>query len=106
MPAFAAGEEGDLLRLVLGEIEDRIAPAAERAEHALTRLDATPEPGPMRAAWRYLVDTVAEQFASSASRGVSQRLMELELAVSLMACWARMVEVDLALGTEVAAETA
>ena len=60
----------------------------------------------MRAAWRYLLETVAEQFASSASRGASQRLMELELAVSLMACWARVVEVDLALAASVPAEMA
>lgn len=104
LPAFPPGEEGDLLRLVLGEIEAQIAPSAGRAEAALARLDDTPEPGPMRAAWRYLVDTVAEQFATAASRSVSQRLLELELAVSLMACWARVVEVDLALAVPETAE--
>lgn len=104
LPPFPEGEAGDLLRLVAGEIVQRIAPAAARADRALAELPATPEPGPMRAAWRYLVDTVADQFATSGSRSVSQRLMELELAVSLMACWARVVEVDLALAAAVPTE--
>lgn len=106
LPPFPEGEGGDLLRLVAGAIAQRIGPVAARVDRALAGLPATPEPGPMRAAWRYLVDTVADQLTNSGSRSVSQRLMELELAVSLMACWARVVEVDLALAAPVPTEMA
>ena len=95
LPDFAAGDEGDLLRDVAGGI-------AARLERVTPRLsDVLSKPGGLRslaASWRHLSTTMAEH-AVAASATPAQRLMEADLAVSLVECWTRAAEVDRALAS-------
>lgn len=95
LPDFAAGDEGDLLRDVAGGI-------AARLERVTPRLsDILSKPGGLRSlatSWRHLSTTMAEH-AVAASATPAQRLMEADLAVSLVECWTRAAEVDRALAS-------
>lgn len=90
LPAFGADDEGRLLRSLVDDIAARIAPAAARVAAA----EASPLGGAMRASLDHIALTAPAHWREATGRSVSQRLMELELVVALMECWARIVEVD------------
>jgi hypothetical protein len=94
LPDFAAGDEGDLLRDVGARISARVEPLAARATRALARADPS---GPLRASWHHLATTMDAHFGAAPVRTSSQRLMELELAVALVECWTRVIDLDWAL---------
>lgn len=98
LPDFGAGEQGDLLRDVAAWVGLRVEPAAARVNSAMEHSEML---AGLRPSWRHLATTMAEHFvASSASapmRTPVQQLMELELSVALVECWAGAAELDLAL---------
>ena len=118
LPDFGSGEEADLLRGIAAEISARL----ERATPRLCAVVAAPHAaGGLAASWRHLSTTMAGQAAkadatvadgtttdataadattadaTTADGTAAQRLMEADLAVSLIECWTRAAEMDRAL---------
>jgi len=91
---FGTGEEADLFRDVAAGIAARL----EQATPRLVAVTAKPQGlGSLTPSWRHLSTTMAEHdLAPDAT--IAQRLMEADLAVSLIECWTRAAEMDRALG--------
>jgi hypothetical protein len=90
LPAFEAGEEGDLLRDLAHGIGARLQAAMKRER------EVAPSPH-LAAARSHLAATMREHFAAAAQVSVAQRLMEADLAVALLGCATRVAQFDLAL---------
>ena len=93
LPDFPAGEEGDLLRDVAGRISARLTAVAQRHAAVTAEPSGTESLAP---SWRHLASTIAEH-RIAADATLAQRLMEADLAVSLIECWTRAAEMDRAL---------
>ena len=93
LPDFPAGEEGDLLRDVAGRISARLTAVAQRHAAVTAGPSGTESLAP---SWRHLASTIAEH-RIAADATLAQRLMEADLAVSLIECWTRAAEMDRAL---------
>ena len=96
LPDFGTGQEADLLRGIA-------AAHAKRLEHATRRLSAitaaSRDFGSLGPSWRHLSTTMA-QHQAAADATIGQRLMEADLAVSLIECWTRAAEMDRALASQ------
>jgi hypothetical protein len=93
LPAFAPGEEGDLLRDVATRVCARLAPASEQCAAMMHHAG---ELAALLPSWRHLASTIAGHVAA-APRLPAQQLMELELSVALVECWTRTAKFELAL---------
>jgi len=95
LPDFGGGDEGDLLRDVAARIAARLETISPRLAAAI----ASPRGiEGLVLSWKHLSTTMAEHRVSSDAT-VAQRLMEADLAVSLVECWTRAADVDRALGS-------
>ena len=94
LPDFGSGDEGALLRDVATGIGRRFAIAAER--FASVRDDGTPSA--LLASWQHFAQALAEH-RLAADAAASQRLMDVDLAVSLIECWTRLAELDRSLAS-------
>ncbi|MGE5169347.1 MAG: hypothetical protein ACM3JC_03130 [Rudaea sp.] len=82
---LGAGGEADLLRDLASRLSQRIAPAAD---HAAAVMMESAGDDDLLPAWRHLASAVGARDVSQAT--VAQRLMEAELAISLLECWTRV----------------
>ena len=88
-----SGDEGDLLRDVAAGIETRLARVTPPPGGTFADLTAAESLAP---SWRHLASAIAEhRVAADATR--AQRLMDADLAVSLIECWTRVAGLDRAL---------
>jgi hypothetical protein len=94
LPDFGAGDEGDLLRDVAAHAAERIDPVSARVVLAMKHVGRL---STLRASWDHMAATMEEHFDSASKRTPAQQLMELELSIALVECWARVAELDLAL---------
>jgi hypothetical protein len=95
LPDFPSGEEGDLLRDVVARIVTRLETISAR----LAAVVGTPRAlERLAASWRHLSTTIGEHHVAAGAT-VAQRLMEVDLVVSLIECWTRAAEVDRALAS-------
>jgi hypothetical protein len=98
LPDPGAGEEGDLLRDLAAGIEARIEPAAGRAAIVLKETDRFARWMP---SYDHLAATIDSHLSSPPTRQPAQVLMELDLSVALLECWARAAQCDLALAAAI-----
>ena len=94
LPPFDAGTEGDLARDVAARIAARLETIAPRLIAVIAAPRGLERLAP---AWRHLATTMTAHAAADATP--AQRLMEADLAVSLIECWTRAAEVDRALAS-------
>jgi hypothetical protein len=97
LPDLAAGDEGDLERGVATSVAERldsIVPCFARLAADTQGLER------LVPSWRHFADAVARH--ASADATVAQRLMEIELVVSIAECWTRAAEFDRALARHAA----
>jgi hypothetical protein len=93
LPDFGGGDEGDLLRDVAARIAARLATVTPR----LAEITAKPARAEsLVPSWRHLASTIAEH-RIAADATPAQRLMDADLAVSVIECWTRAAEMDRAL---------
>jgi len=96
LPDFGTGEEADLFR-------DIAAGIAARLERATPRLSAViavaHRRGRLAPSWRHL-STTMPRHSLTADATLAQRLMEVDLGVSLIECWTRTAEMDRALESQ------
>jgi len=93
VPVLAPGEEADLARDVQAGIRARLDAVTERA-HAALADETAPR---LRASCAHLVSTLSEHLSARTDATPAQALMEADLAVALLECCTRVVEVDRAL---------
>jgi hypothetical protein len=93
LPEAPTDEEDALLR----EIASGIAARREAAEPRLLSMMERGVPTSLQPSWRHLAETMAAHWESAVSRTAAQQLMEAELAVSLIECFAHAAEFDRAL---------
>jgi hypothetical protein len=94
LPPPGPGEEGALLAEITAWIAARIEPLAARSAEVTKHRARL---GRLRPAYDHLLATTASQAGETRERTPAQALMELELEVSLLECWTRVAEIDLAL---------
>lgn len=93
LPDFGTGEEADLFRGVAAGIGARLEAVSPR----LAAVIAEPHGlGNLAPSWQHLATTMHEHRVA-ADATLAQRLMEADLAVSLIECWMRAAEMDRAL---------
>jgi hypothetical protein len=90
---FGTGEHGELVHGVASGIAARLEAVSPRFAAVSVDPRALANLAP---SWRHLASTIAGH-ALSAHATVAQRLMEADLAVSLVECWTRAAEMDRAL---------
>jgi hypothetical protein len=93
LPDFGGGDEGDLLRDIAARIAVELESSSARAAAVMTH--ATDLDG-LHPSWRHLTSAIAGH-PEDADRTPAQQLLEVELMVSLLACWTRVAEMDVAL---------
>jgi hypothetical protein len=96
LPDPGGGEEGDLLRDISTGIAARIEPAAHQASLVLKETARLIRWTP---AYDHLAAAIEDHLPQTSTRNPAQALMELDLSVALLECWARAAEWDLALAT-------
>jgi hypothetical protein len=96
LPESGNDEYADLLGDVATGIATRLARIAPRVSALHDFTGAGRSLGPC---WRQLASTLAEH-AGAADATIAQRLMEADLAVALIECWARVAEMDRALAPD------
>jgi hypothetical protein len=94
LPSPGAGAEGALLGEIAAAIKVRIVPLATRAAEAMRHPERLVR---LKPAYDHLLLAMAAHGAGSLERTAAQSLMELELGVTLLECWTRVAELDLAL---------
>ena len=95
LPDFGGGDEGDLMRDVATRTAARLEVISPRLAVAIASPRGIESLVP---SWQHLSTTMAEHHVGSDAT-VAQRLMEADLAVSLVECWTRAAEVDRALAS-------
>lgn len=93
LPDFGTGEEAGLFRDVAAGIAARLERVTPRLSAVIAEQRGLADLAP---SWRHLSTTMTEH-AVAGDATVAQRLMEADLAVSLLECWTRAAEVDRAL---------
>lgn len=97
-----ASGPGAVARAVADDLRRRLAPAAEGLRAALGGLAGMrdPEHQQMLAAWIHVAETGAAALAAGQAgrRPTAERLLQVELAVSLCEAWQRFVEANRRLG--------
>ena len=93
LPEFGPDEEGALLHDVAAAIARRLEVTGPK----LAVLKHGSMPRRLQPAWRHLAQTMTAHWDRPAERTISQQLMEAELAVGLIECFARSAEFDRAL---------
>jgi hypothetical protein len=97
-----AGEYGSVVRSLAADLAGRLAPAADSLRKALRLLSRRPGPEARRilSAWNHLAWQAAEVLAQPglSRRPMAERLMHVELALSLWEAWRRLAEAELCLG--------
>ncbi|HVO88976.1 MAG TPA: hypothetical protein VMV45_10570 [Casimicrobiaceae bacterium] len=94
LPELPADDEGELLRDVARGIAQRLDRMEKRAIFAMHN---TPEDSNLMPSRRHLEATMADHMRHATHRTVTQQLMEADLAVALLECWTRAVELDRAI---------
>jgi len=94
LPDFGAGDDGDLLRDIAAGIAIQLESSSARTAAVMAR--ATDLDSSLHPSWRHLTSAIAGR-AVDADRTPAQQLLEVELAVSVLACWTRVAEMDIAL---------
>ncbi|HXR56558.1 MAG TPA: hypothetical protein VN858_07135 [Casimicrobiaceae bacterium] len=95
LPDFGSGDEGDLLRDVAARIAARFEAISPRFAAAIALPRSVESLVP---AWQHLSATMAKHDVGGDAT-IAHRLMEADLAVSLVECWTRTAEVDRALAS-------
>jgi len=93
---------GDLVRGVAENLRRRIAPAVARLRELFGQLALEDEETQMiLAGWLHLAKAAIQDLSTGREEGrlLPQRLMELELAISLCEAWGRLISAEIALGS-------
>ena len=93
LPDFGNGDEGDLVRDLAARISSRLETVTPR--FTLLARDAS-HFDRLVPAWQHVCEAIAKH-RLAAGATAAQRLMEADLAVSLIECWTRAAEFDRAL---------
>jgi hypothetical protein len=93
LPDPGAGEEAELFRDVAAGISARLARVTPRLSAVIAEAHGL---GRLAPSWQHLSATIARH-SPAADATLTQRLMEADLAVSLIECWTRVAEMDRAL---------
>ena len=94
LPASVAREEGALLAEIAAGIAARVEPLVSRSAEVMKRGEHLSR---LKPAWDHLEATIGVRDGERLERTPAQALMELELEATLLECWTRVAETDLAL---------